>query len=255
MNSKPLLLATALALAGPAHAGLSACDVDSDYHLRITPQTVVFHRDSGTPARVEIAGGRLIVDAQPQVLSAADRERVLRFEHEVRALVPEVKAIALEAADLAVLAVTRVIEGLAGADSDSATRLLERVDALHRTITDRIAGSLDTAEWDESGFESEIESLVQEVVPMIAADAAALAIAAAMSGDETGARAFEERMERMGRDIEREVQAQADLLEARAEALCPQLVVLERIDASLEYRTGQGEPLDLLRVEGSGNDG
>lgn len=240
------LAAALLAFAGSAQArGTDVCDFESEFDLRIQPQSLLFHRDAGSPETIEMTGGRLIVDGREVGLSSDDRQRIERYEAEVRALVPEVKAIAMDAIGIASEAVIQVANTFAGENSKKA---LERVDDLTDQLADRIAASHDTADWDNDEFEDAIETLVTELVPMMAGDIAAVAITAALTGDEAAARRLEERAERMEKAIEEKVERRAEELEARAEALCPRVEALDELEAGLSVRLADNRPLDLLEA-------
>ena len=247
MKLLPLAAAALLAFAGSAQArGTGVCDFESDFDLRIQPQSLLFHRDGGSPAQIEMTRGRLIVDGRELELSAEDAQRVRRYEAEVRALVPEVKAIAMDAVAIASEAVLQVANAFAG---DNSKKALERVDELTGELADRIAHSTDTAEWDNDAFGDAIDSLVSELVPMMAGDIAAVAIAAAFTGDESAAKRIEERAERMEKAIEEKVERRADELEVRAEALCPRVKALDELEAALAMRLADGASLDLLQAD------
>lgn len=247
MKLLPLALAAALLANGTAQAGgIEVCDMDSDYSLRIDAQGLLFHRESGDPKQVEMQQGRLRVDGRELALSPADRDRVARYEREVRALVPEVKAIALDAVGLAGEAVMQVATTFAG---DNSSKAMDRIEHLSRDLADRIVASNDTADWGNDEFEEAIESLVGELVPMLVGDVAAVAIQVALSGDEKAAEEMEARAERMEKAIEEGVERRADELETRAEALCPKFEELDALESALEVRLVGNQPLDLLRVD------
>jgi hypothetical protein len=247
MKLLPLAFAASLFCAGTAAAGgLDACDFESDFDLRIEPSGLAFHRDGGTPATVEMRSGRLVVDGREIALSAADRARVRRYEDTVRELVPEVKAIALDAIGIATEAVTQVAATFAGDDGAKSIARLREVGAEMRA---KIESSDDTGEWNEAEFEAMVASLTAELVPMVVGDVTAIAIRVALSGDEEAAKELEERAERMERELEARVEKRADELEARAEALCPRVVELDALESELELRLADNRPLDLLQAD------
>lgn len=49
--------------------------------------------------------------------------------------------------------------------------------------------------------------------------------------------------------IERDVEARAERLEKRAEALCPSVADLDVIESSLDLRLADNQPLDLVRLD------
>lgn len=247
MTSTRLALLAAFALCGSARAdGLRTCDFASDYDLRIEPRGIVFHRDAGAPARVEMRAGRLLVDGEVIVLAAADRERVASIEARIRELVPEVKAIALDGVGIALEAVSQV--ALAFADGD-AERIVGRMDELGAELRTRIERSDDSGDWNEAEFEREIGRLTGELVPLLVGDITGIAVKAALSGDDRGARALEQRVKAMERELERRVEQRSRSLEARADALCPRIAELDRLESALEVRLAGNRALELLRAE------
>ena len=248
MKRAPLALAAALLFAGVnAHAkGLDACDFESDFDLRIAPDALTFERDSGTPTSVVMRQGELLVDGRALTLSSADRARVQRIEREVRALVPEVKAIAVDAVGIASDALIHVATSLSGqADDATAKRARELSDRLR----DRIRNSSDSSEWNEGEFEKEVAGLTAELVPSLVGNVAALAVQAALTGDEAGAAALEKRMENFEKELEARIESRAKEIETRADALCPRLKELDTLEAALEVRLADNRPLDLIQLD------
>src|SRR5262245_30659185 len=96
--ARTTILALAAAAATPAfahtHERHLSCDMHSDYALTLSPDALRFERDDKSH-RLELRQGQLLVDGRAVALSAADREKLQRFEQELRALMPEAKAIAL----------------------------------------------------------------------------------------------------------------------------------------------------------------
>lgn len=242
-----LLLAAALLCSAGAQArGTDVCDFESEFDLRIQPQSLVFHRDSGSPETIEMRRGHLLVDGREVALSADDSRRIARYESEVRALVPEVRAIAMDAVGIASEAMTQVATMFAGSNSEKAMR---RMDELTDELEYRISTSTDTAEWDNDEFEDAIETLVGELVPMMMGDIASVAIAAVFTGDEEAVERLEQRAERMEKAIEERVERRADELEARAEALCPRVKALDELEDALTVRLADNRPLQLLEQD------
>ncbi len=239
-----LMLVSILSAAG-AQAGVRGCDVDSDYDLRIGAQELEFTRPQGVPASVLMRGGRLIVDGREVALDPADVRRVAEFEDQVRALVPEVRAIALDAVEIAFAALTEVVRSF----SDDSAPALARLERARADLATRVRTADSTAHFDERFVARTVEELVGEVVPLVVGNVVSSAIAAALSGDLTGVHEIEARAARLEREIEARVETGARALEARSEGLCPRLAQLAELDASLEYRHADGRALQLLRMD------
>ncbi|MCB1609919.1 MAG: DUF2884 family protein [Xanthomonadales bacterium] len=242
-------ISVALAIAGaPAvYAHSDHCNVDSDYDFKITDDALVFERDSGNPERVEFRHGELIIDGQRQNLSTADRDRVARFERDAREIVPEAKAIALDAVDLAAVALEQV--ATAFASGDDRDRIIARGNDLRVRLRDRIESANSSDSFDEEEFEEAIEEIVETAVPELVGGVAAMAMKAAFSGDEDMVTQIEARAEELERTIEREVEARADLIETRADALCERVRQLDQIESQFEFAMADGRSLDLLDTD------
>lgn len=244
----PCVVAVAALCAGSASArGFTACEIDSDYDLTIGKEALTFTRSAGTPQRVVMREGTLSVDGVPQDLTAADTMRIETYERDIRAMVPEVKAIAVQAVGIATEAIVQVAAAFAGDDVD--TTRLARIDALGAELATRIEDSVDTAEWRDEQFDVAIENAMAELVPMIVGDIAAVAVTAALTGDEKKLADIEARAASLEREVETRVEARAGDLERRAEKLCPRMLALDEIESALDLRLADGSQLDLVRMD------
>lgn len=248
---RSLTLALAAALMAPmsqamAEVRLEArCAVESKYELTIERDRLLFSREAGS--EVAFANGRILVDGNALSLSTADSARVAAFERDVRALVPEVKAIAGEAIEIAFTALGRVIATFAS-DSNQAA-LVAELDAMRDEISAAVASAQSTRSMDDVIFEAKVKGFVSRLAPRIAGEFASLAVTAALSGDEKAAAEIERKANLLEKDIEASVEAPAKLLEARVNALCPRVEALDRLESELDVRLPNGERLDLLKVE------
>lgn len=246
MKLLPFALSAALLAAGPAAASFDACEFESDFNLRIAADGLRFERDAGAPALVEMRAGVLRVDGREVALSAADRSRVRDFERRIRVLVPEVKAIAIDAVAIATEAVTQVAASIAGKNNSAA---VSRIEQLGAELVTKIERADDTREWNEGEFERNVAAFTAEVMPSLIGDAASIAVQAALSGDASAAQDLEARVQNMEKEIEARVEKRARSLEARADALCPRLAELDALEAELELRLADNARLDLLQAE------
>lgn len=244
------VLFAAFMLAGAgAQAGIAIdanrCDLDSDYGLAIEPDRLVFTRHDGTPTRIEMAGGQMRIDGEPVALSQADRARVRAFEAGVRELVPEVRAIAMEAVEIAFTALHEVAIGLSGDPQP----ILDRMEASRARLVRQLAGDERRLVIDEAQVETAVEELVGELVPELVGQITTAAIAAALSGDEDKVKDIQARADGLEAQIEAKVEPRAEALKTRADALCPQIAELDALDEAFEVRLAGGERLDLLQVK------
>jgi hypothetical protein len=243
-----LLILTGASFAGTASAGgrIDACEFESDFDLRIAADALTFHRESGTPANVVMRDGSLSIDGRDVALSGADRARVQKIEREVRALVPEVKAIALDAVGIASDAIIQVSAALTGTPDEATAR---RARELVAKLRARIEASDDSRDWNEGEFEQAVSEFTAELTPSLVGNVAALAVQAALSGDESGAKALEQRIQNFEKELEARVEARAKEIETRADALCLRLAELDALESALELRLADQRPLDLMQLQ------
>lgn len=247
---RSLSIALAAALMAPLSQAMaevhieSRCEVDSPYSMKVEPARLIFSKEG---AVIAFAQGELYLDGKLVELSSADSDRVAAFEQDVRALIPEVKAVAHEAIELAFVALHRVIDTFAS-DGNKASFNAE-LEAMRVEIASAVTRAESTTEFDNGEFESKISEFATRLAPRVAGEFASQAIAAAMSGDEASVNAIEAKASRLERDIEASIEAPAKALEARVDALCPRVQALDRIDNQMEMRLPNGEPLDLLKVK------
>lgn len=248
---RSLTLALAAALMAPlsqamAEVNIEArCEIDSGYDLTVQPKQLKFTRQTGK-SEVIFAQGSIYVDGSQLVLNSADRQRAADFEQGVRALIPDVKAIASDAVEIAFTALNRVIDTFASADNRAT--FLADLSALRVEIDRAIAHAESTRDFDDQAFEAKVKAFASSIAPRIAGEFAASAVSAALSGDEAAAKALEAKAKQLEQDIEASVEAPAKALEARVNALCPRVQALDRIENGLDVRLPDGQPLNLLQV-------
>ena len=158
LAKKMIAVALGMGLAAPALAhkdghGVSMCDVDSPYDLRIDHGKLTWTRDGGTPQRIEMHRGTLIVDGQRITLNDADAQRLIEFQATVVETVPEVKAIALDAIDIAFTALEHVSRALVSTESRDHQATAERLATARIAATRHIEEGMNTDQWSNAQFE------------------------------------------------------------------------------------------------------
>lgn len=241
-----LAFAAPLAAGNPHRHDMDVCDASSDYGVRIAPAAVVFTRDDGTPRSVEMSKGRLRVDGVDVALSREDTLRIADYEATVRELIPQVKEIALDAVDIAFTAVQHVARTFS--DVEDMKRTSSQLADARVETTRKVEAAFEQGVWSDREFEELVETTVGEIIPIIIGDVVGSALAIAFTGDEKAAKELETRVERMEKALESEVEKRAEALEDRAEALCPVVAELDRIEQQLEVRIA-GARLDLIAMD------
>ena len=239
-----LLLASASAQAGiELRTEGHSCDVGSDYSFKAYHKAFVFTRDKHTPGEIGIGGGRLFIDGKEQTLTAADHQRLRSLEGEMHALMPQLQQIAVEAVDIAFAALTEVARGLASHPAEAVANL----DAAHH----RVRAEMDARPvgmFDEDAVASVVKPILSEYIPEVIGGAVSGALSAAFGGEKK-ANEFEQRMQRMEKELNTKVEVRAKALEPLADAMCARLQSMDKLDNSLEFRLPDGDRLELLHVD------
>lgn len=248
MKTPALLLA--LALATPATAAVrvhhvDGCGVESRYDLALEADRLAFTRRDAAPQRIELERGHLRVDGRELAVSEADRRRLAEVEAGLRALAPQMRAIAGDAVDIAYTAIGEVARAFAGEHST----LADTLDRRHVDARARIDAVFASRPFDDKAINAVVDAAVEEAMPALASDVAAVAVKALLSGDERLQRDLERRTANLDAQIEARVETQVRQIEARAEALCPQFAQLARLQDSLDLRLPDGGRLDLIGVQ------
>lgn len=252
--SRRLALAAFLSTASAgAFAGggvdLDHCDLATGWGVSMADDALAFTREDAAPARLSLSDGRLVVDGREVALTTEDRRRLREYEATVRELLPEAKAIALEAIEIAFTAVDEVARMFAPKDDAGYAATAEKLATARimarRQVEDAFAGR----GWSDAELERLVEDAVAQLVPALVGDIVGTAVKVALSGDEAAAKELERRAERMEREIEARVEGRAKALEARAEAFCPRLVELDRLESAITAEIAPGQRFDLVRVE------
>ena len=251
---RPLITAIALAAglvlgasvqAEGVHLHNDKCSFGTDYDVRVQPDGVSFERDDGTPGQVFMHDGALRVDGRDVAVSAADAARLREYEGRVRRLLPEVAAIAREGVDIGFGALTTVVATFADQPAER-SRLTAELNAQHRQALANVDNGLGQGVWRKHSVEDLMEHQVGDAVSTLVSTVTAQAVKAALSGDQRQVAALEARAGTLDKAIDREVDARADRLSERADALCPQLARLDELQQQFQFRLRDGSRLALV---------
>lgn len=245
-----LVLVTLLLSATCAHAKVHVgdhCDLDSRYSFKIEPTRLVFTEDDSKRVIALSRGGGIEVDGRALTLGAADHARVDELERGMRALVPEVKGIAIEAVGIAFEAVGHA--STAFASSPAAAR--ESAERIARTSEELKKGIEAKQDWNaksDADLDRVIEGAVGALVGEMVGNVTAMALKVAFSGDEAAVAELEARADAIEKTVEKAVEKRSKDIERRAGQLCSRLRALDAIESGVEARLPDGSRLDLVRI-------
>ena len=255
MRLRPLVIlvafATALSL-DPAIAALNVesnhCDVTSDYSTKVDVGRISFTNDKTHRVVTLLPGGVIEVDGRALNLNAEDRQRALELEHAIRTIIPDAKALAVDAVAIAFEAVAHVSAAFASNAHEarqSAERIARTATEMKRVINARDDWGPQSEQEISQLIEGSVKSLIGEMVGNIAAQA----IKVALSGDEAAVDELTARAGSIEQNVEKAVGKRAKELEVRADALCVRVQDLDRIESGIRTRLPDGSALDLIQVK------
>ena len=245
-----LVLAGSVALCGAAQAHDiqihdAQCGYSTAFDVRVNQDGINFWRDAGHPGKVVMHDGHLSVDGRDVAVSSDDAARLRAYESQVRNLLPAVADIAREGVNIGFAAMRAVL--LTFAENDDERRdMIGRLDANHRLALARIDDGLGKGVWKQHDMDEVIEGSIQQSVSDLVGKVAGSAVKAALSGDQNKVAALEARADSLDHTIDKEVNARADELAKRADALCPQLQALDSLQQQFQFRLQDGTRLQLL---------
>lgn len=244
---KRLALITALSLAASfsVRAESLQCNFESDYKFSQQGRTLVFLRDTAPGKRIMIQDGRMVIDGKELKLGADDKARIAEFESETRLLIPQVKLVTKEAIDIAFTALIEVSRALNGEQNNPTLKKLQNAQiALHKSLNKNPALVI-----NDDIDEKIIEPIVTDFVPDVVGAAIKQALSLAFSGDDAKAKAFEARMDKMGKEIETKVEARAKKLEPLAQAMCSRVRNMDKIEDGISVRLSNKQKINLLETK------
>lgn len=247
------MIAGAQVQAHGLHFNNAQCGFTTNYDVWVKADGIAFDRRAGEPTRVFMHDGQLHVDGKRVALSDADAGRIRQYEGEVRELLPEVATIVREGLDIGFSAMTTVATTFAENGEDR-TRLLDRLNRNHAQALRQVDQGIGSGVWKQDQVANVVEQGVQSAVSDMVGTVTANAVKAALSGDQAQVAALEARADSLDKTIDREVDARADKLGERAQALCPRLIGLEQLQQQLQFRLGDGSRLQLLSRERNHDD-
>lgn len=235
----------ALAHGGHLHFDDADCNFGSDYDVTVDTSGIRFQRDDGTPHEVFMHDGAVRMDGRALALSDADADRVREYERGVRELVPRLTEVVREGIDIGYSALTTVAATFAEDGSDR-RHMLDKLERSHADALRRIDETMGRGIWRHRDMEDGIENAVESAVPALVGSITSRAVSAALSGDESRVKALEARADSLDQSIEREVDARADRLEAKARLLCPGIHRLQALQDAWKLRAPDGSTLRLI---------
>jgi hypothetical protein len=256
------LIATALILASTSSFASNAsftndsCDVDISGGIKITPASIEFSKNKKQLYKI-VDNETLYVNGEKIDLSQSEQSLVTDYSNSIRATVPEVKDIALDAIDLASDGVNLAFNELLGEGNDISAEITAQLSEIRKEVDEGFTSNNDIS-FDEDGFsgndffnegfEKRIETAVETTVQnSIGSLLIAVGQQMLFSGGDMDT--FETRMEDFGQRIEQEMESRGEEIEKRGEALCKSVVAIDALENQLTDEITELEDFNLLTTD------
>jgi len=248
-----LILASSTAFAHDTSFSSSSCDADISGGIKITSSSLEFSKNKKILYKI-VNNETLFVDGKEVDLTTSQQSLVTDYSTSIRAVVPEVKDIALDAIDLASDGVNLAFNELLGEGNDVSTEITAQLAEIRTEVDDGFSNDQDIY-FDEDGFsgkdffnedfEKRIESAVETTVQnSIGSLMIAVGQQMLFSGGDTDT--FETRMESFGEKIEHEMESRGEEIEKRGEALCQSVVAIDALEDQLTDEIDELAGINLL---------
>lgn len=237
----------------------NSCDVDLEAGLTINESSLTFF-ESENKSRTLYAidsDHNLTVQGEDVSLNDNQQELVKRYNTNIRAMVPQVRSIAIEGVDLALEGVNLAFNELLGEGNEIGTELTGELSNLRDEVGERFTiengftigeNGLEDDELFGEEIEHRIESAVKKAV-MGSMGSLLVALGQEMmfsGGDSNG---FETRMENFGESIESEMESRAEKIEQKANSLCLAAVEIDRLEEELKSNISSLENINVITVK------
>lgn len=252
---KSVITGMCLAVACSVEAGQS-CNVNVLGDLSISKEAIRV-AEEGRPVYEITRDSTLFVDGVIVVLDSEQAALLGQYESQLRALVLQVKGVAVEGINMAVTALSITIDGLLGEGNKVSQQLRDELNGLKGDVQQYFAPG-NTIRFNAKGnstpdflgdyFATRLERIVETSVQESLGEVLiALGREVLASGGDMDA--FGLRMEKFGQQMEQQMNAKSALLETRGAALCESIRALDVIEEQLKVKLPHASQLNLLQVE------
>ncbi len=248
-----LLLSTALML--PSVAQAKACDIQLQYGILITPEHIrILNRNTTT---IQINNDeQLFINGDWIQLESHEVALLRSFSKGLRTEVPQIVGIAMEGADIGLMALDKVMSGIADTgDGDLFQEEFAEFRARFKQKFNHFDNKFYIAPQSldklANFFQDELGQEIKKVVTgSLGAVLVALgeAINTNESGNERNIVDVSKQLERLEQKIEQQLSAKTEVLEKKATQFCQRLVELNRTESELHVMLPQLKPYDVVKL-------
>lgn len=237
---KSIVAAAILGMSCTVSGHSSVCTYSTDFNIEINQESVLFKKQQGEV--FEFKGNSLLINNEVMELTEKQQAASKNFQREAREMVPKIAEIAVEGAELGVKAATIAINALFADSPDAKNELIKPIEAISDKIKQNISKTqLNTQTLEaslEDAFDKEFEKMIETAVSRYSGRIIGSVLGSIFSGDGEELKDLEFRMENLEQDIDDYVEVNAKKIEQKADALCDDMIALDRFDNQLQDLSG-----------------
>lgn len=252
-----ILASTIMVMSSSALAG--QCDVNFEGKLSLENNILTITTEDQDKIKIN-QQHQVFVNEKALSLNTDQQRWAAEYYEGINSAAPQAATIAIEAIEIATIAVSQVFGELLGSDHQAVADLTSKLEDMSKEVQynfyaedGNIRINADT--FDEENFfgpewEQEFEQSVEELV-MSSMGSIMVAIGTEMlfsGGDMNG---FEQKMENFAENIEKNVESKGEALEAKADKLCIQLASVSYAEDKLQKSVPELSKLDVITVNNS----
>ena len=234
------------------------CNVNFNYGVVIDPAHLRIIKHGQTLVQINHEK-QLFIRGREIQLSPEQQKVIIEYAQGIRTQVPEIVAIAIEGIDLGLKAVNKIIGGLTGENSAAHQKIQEKFSEMQERLRLRFNQSdqnfyiapQDFDDFDEiiaGDLETEIQEIVSDSIGTIL-NAVGDAMTTSDNDDiEQRVKAITERIEKIGENIEIDIEKPTDKLNSKTIKFCQNLIQLDKKETQMQKSIPQLRQYDLIRT-------
>lgn len=248
------ILASSLILAANT-AWADQCDINFDGQLQLQQQVLSIQTKDNDKIVID-PQYNLTVNGRHIPLDDQQQQWVKDYYQGLYAAVPQAASIASDAIKLASSALENTFSELLGND-DFSFEINSKLLDIDKRIQSRFyaqdgsirvnSSNFDDGDWGGQQWEDEFSESVEQLVTA-SMGKLMVAIGTQMMFGEGDSDTFEQRMDNFARDIEQQVEAQAAVIETKANTFCRSLVKVDEAESQLQNNIPVLAELNVLKV-------
>lgn len=237
------------------------CDVEMNAGIKINTDVIEFSKNDKVLYTIE-GESNLMINNESIYLSTEQEDLITQYSNSIRAVVPEVKGLAIEGIAMATEGVNMAFDELLGPGNDVGAELTNELNKISVEIQDKF--SIEKGiNLDEDGkiagdflddeFEQRLESTIENAVKN-SMGSLMMAVGQEMLFSGGDMDAFETRMENFGQQIEHQMESRGLAIEQRANSLCSSIQAIDVIESQLQQEIDVLADFDVLTVSSGDHD-